>query len=415
MKRINCIEDFVANQFEFLRWNKELSKHIRSEDLARGYNAAILSIIAVGYPVAYNNGTILLSGERIGIDESYMTSIAAYKGCNLTQLDNIIKGSAVFTFKTKAEEDLEKKILEERKAAEVSIEDCYKEGSVSENAISSENAGEIESLNADEHNEYEANKDDSSTTEIVEEEQIKIEEPELIIIEKEEETISKTPFGIPQEDDTCKETSDSKYLNTMWFNKHHVVCRYKDNKNGMGLNEFDIIVYPLEQPNVQAPQLPVQIMVCILSQYNDRAKVFFPQNELKSATVELDEYVFLITGKFSKGKFISKVSLDPKSEYAITEDDDEVINQNGKFFPKNFGKVVSIGEDTVEFFPLYLDNKEQSGETTCAYRHIAPNCEPEYGISKGQALIATTVNKNRELVSYWKGYGDDKKFYVSMC
>lgn len=409
MKRINSIEDFVIDQFEYLKWNMELSKQIRSTDLSRGYNAAILSIIAVGYPVTYNNGTLILSGERIGIDTSFMTTLSAYEDCKLQQLSEIVNGTATFFFKTAAEEEMENRIcLEKEEAKEETTKESKNEEPVQVEETVTEETGKIE-----EKVSLEESPSTVEENEIVDKE--KNEESELIIIEKKEKEIPKTAFGILEEPEAFKETSDYKYLNTMWFNKHHITCRYKDNKKGMGLNEFDVVVYPLEQPRAQAPQLPVQIMVCVLSQYNDRYKIFFPKNESKSASIELDEFTFLVTGRFSKGKFTSKVSLDPKCEYVITEDDDEVINQNGKYFPNNFGKVVEIGEDTVEFFPLYIDNKEQSGETSCVYRHIAPNTEPEYGLSNGQTIIATTVNQNRELVSYWNGYDEDKKFYVSMC
>ena len=78
----------------------------------------------------------------------------------------------------------------------------------------------------------------------------------------------------------------------------------------------------------------------------------------------------LWTLKFDETGQISRIiHLKNNDHFEIVENDDSVINHPGKYIPEHFGKFIDFGNDSLELFPLSIENDPMTGNVPCLCIH----------------------------------------------
>lgn len=367
LKNIFTEEDFVYNQFLFLKKTQELIIKDKedSADLRKAYNAAFASVLLIGYPAARtNSATLNISGEKVALDG--------------------------YSFSANAEElvDLEPKIAEQLKKVD-SQEFSFKTNE--EIRLIKEKEAEEERLKAEEKRRQE---------ELEREAQIKEESTELF--KEETKSSSKYAYGLEDESGELAETPEFKYLDTMWFYKSHIVCENADRSKGVGKKEFDIILFPIEIPTAEKRLIPMRHIAVIYNDLDERYKYEMPGNS-GFGTITYEDYEFIHNLRFdANGEMQVTINVKDKTRYTIVENDDTIIHQSGTCVPKHFGKFLKYGSDTIELFPLYLSNSEKKGIVTCLCIHKDQSGNEYVSIEKD--VILCPINdgaENKQITPYW--------------
>lgn len=218
----------------------------------------------------------------------------------------------------------------------------------------------------------------------------------------------KYPFGIEDVPEELKETNGRKYLDTMWFVKSHIVVQNKDTEKGLGRNEFDITLFPIDLPPVEHPMMPVKHIAVIYNCSDDRYKFELPGNSA-FGVIEYENYAFRHNIRFADDGHAS-VSINPadsNADYMIISEDDEEMFNYGTYKDEHFSKFVSLGDDTLDIYPLYDSNSEKKGTVTCLVIKRDKEGNEFIDISSDLFLWATSSG-NKNVLIYW-GMENNKK------
>lgn len=409
LRKVFTAEDAVYNQFMYLRKIQDLLKKDADcvNELREDYNAAFASVLLFGYYAEVNGQNLVITGEKVGLDWTFFANANELSAINRhiqRLVQSIVNKEAEFGFKTNKEVEEEKaQALQKEKGIEIREE--LKE-EVNEKITEDTMTLPEQKMEPEKEIKEEA-KNEATVSQA---------SKGLFIIEEDLEEDDKFAFGLTEESGMVAENFDTKPLSTMWFTKNRIVCQNRDITKGVGNKEFDFIVYPTQFPMESKKCIPVRCIVCIYSVEDNRYKVSFPKEGMATSVIDYEDYSFLVTARFTEdGKLKPQINLDT-DKYEIVENDDTIINQNGQYIPKNIGKVIELGEDKIEFFPLYLSNNAKKGTVTCIYKHTAPGMDPVIDVETGTVVIPIENGKrNREISTYWTGENEFTKFAVTIA
>ena len=228
----------------------------------------------------------------------------------------------------------------------------------------------------------------------------------LDIIAKNETTENDLIFGLykkESENDNHHETTENKFLDTMWFNTFHITCNIKD---GFMPEEFDLIVYPTE---IRPDRRPVPQAVALVHQKACRA-LFSETQGNASLSINYEDFIFDVTSRFIDGELNTKISLASQN-YEITDIDEQ--NYKGTFIPLHFGKMIDFGTENILIYPISLSNNVQSGCVPFMYK-LNSSGNITMGISEDDDSVMIISEKGgvKHVTCYWKEQGTERRLIV---
>ena len=202
--------------------------------------------------------------------------------------------------------------------------------------------------------------------------------------------------AIPKETEEYqfKEGEDYKYLNTMWMQQ--VIIKYSEAESYSEEN-FIITIFPLAL-KIERMSIPI---ICVIQHDNTR-KCAYSTEERSSIELNVDDFDFRISTRFVNDRLQTTITQANTKYCEIAGSRKITIDKKGEVIPNHFGKLIKVGEENIEIFPITLTNNQQTGLIPFAYK-LHTEQGDECGLSdhiRDEAVVAFSGSANNYGI-YW--------------